>query len=117
MPSGHASSLSEIAGRVGENYIAHGLVIFDVTGASAKVTVERLGNGRLEIVARDRLFCQTVEQHLPLVQKTGRAIAALERKVFDKALLQSRDNTIFCVPLDRADGFAVEVDRSDDASR
>jgi hypothetical protein len=31
--------------RIGENYVAHSLVIFDITGAAAKVAVERFSDG------------------------------------------------------------------------
>src|SRR6185295_790640 len=73
-----APALDQVALRVGKNDVAHGLVIFDVPGAAAQMAVERLGNGVFEIAARHRLFRQSLQQHLTLVEKSGGAIAALE---------------------------------------
>ena len=42
--------------RIGKNYVAHSLVIFDITGAAAKVAVERFSYGPLELEARHRPF-------------------------------------------------------------
>jgi hypothetical protein len=48
----HRRALDQVALRVGENYVAHRLAIFDVTGAAAEMAVERLGNGFLKLGAR-----------------------------------------------------------------
>src|SRR5215207_8652206 len=81
------------------------------------MAVERLGDGLFEFGPRHLLLGQPFEQHLALVEKPGRAIAALERKVLDEALLQRRQLAALGVPLDRADRFAVEADRRRDAGR
>src|SRR5437763_16929614 len=86
--SSNAPLLDQVALRIGENDVAHGLVIFDVVGAAAKVAIERPSNGFFEIGARDRLFRQPLQQDLSLIQEPGSAIAALEREVIDDALLQ-----------------------------
>src|ERR1700756_5929696 len=79
--------------------------------------VERLGNGLLEIRSRHRLLRQTFQQNLTLVQKTGGAIAALERKVLNESLLQNRKLAVLRMTFDRADGLAVEVHRRNYAGR
>src|ERR1700730_5843287 len=107
----------EIAMRIGENYVAHSLVIFDITGAAAKMAVERFSDGPLELGARHRPFRQTLQQHLTLVQESGSAIAALERKMFDEALLQNRKLAILGVTFAGAERLAIEVHRRNDASR
>ena len=83
-------SVDEIAFGVGQDHVAHGLVIFDVAGAAAEVAVERLGDQAFEAVARHRRFRQPLEQDLALVQEAGGAVAALEREVLDEGLLQRR---------------------------
>ena len=93
----------EIACRIGQDHVAHGLVIFDVAGAAAQVAVERLGNGLLEIGARHRLLRQTLQQNLALVQEARGAIAALERKVLDERLLQRRKLAVLGMAFDGAD--------------
>src|SRR5262245_12887057 len=79
----------EIASRIGENHGADGLVVFDVAGAAAQMTVKRLSNGLLKVRPRHRLLRQTLEQNLALVQESGRTVAALERKMLDEGLLQN----------------------------
>jgi hypothetical protein len=51
----------EIAFWIREDHGAYGLVVFDVTGAAAQVTVERLSNGFLKIGPQYRHLCQTFE--------------------------------------------------------
>src|ERR1700719_1029116 len=63
------------------------LVIFDVAGAAAKVSIERLGNCFLEIRPRDRLLRQPLQQNLTSVQKTRGAITALKREMLNKGFL------------------------------
>jgi DNA-binding transcriptional LysR family regulator len=46
---------------VSQDDVAHGLVIFDVAGAAAQVSVERRGNSLLEIGAGDGLLGQTFQ--------------------------------------------------------
>jgi len=70
-----------IAVWIGQNHVAHGLVIFDVAGATAQVSVERLGDGLLEVGPRHWIARQTREQHLAFVQKTRGTLAALEGKM------------------------------------
>src|SRR5262249_62348634 len=73
----------EITSWIGQNHVAYGLVIFDVAGTAAQVSVERLGNGLLEFGPRHRIALQTLEQHLAFVQKTRSTVAALEGKMRD----------------------------------
>src|ERR1700730_14590680 len=91
--------------------LAYGLVIFDVAGATAQVTVERRGNSLLEIGAGDGLLGQTFQQDLTLVQKTRSAIPALKSKMLDESFLQNRKLAVFRVAFDRSDGFTVEACR------
>src|SRR5262249_52740544 len=107
----------EIASRISKNHGTHRLVIFDVTGATAQMAIERLGDSLLEIRSRHRLLRQTFEQDLTLVQKTGVAIAALKCKMLDKSLLQNGKLTVLRMAFDRADGLAVEVHRRNHTSR
>jgi hypothetical protein len=51
--------------------------------SAAEVAVQRLGDGLLEIGARDRRLRQALEQDLAIVEKAGRAIAALKGEVAD----------------------------------
>ena len=44
----------EIAVRIGEDHVAHRLVIFDVAGAAAEMAVERLGDRLVEVGPRHR---------------------------------------------------------------
>src|SRR4051812_43699670 len=74
-------ALGQIASRIRHDHGAYGLVIFDVTGAAAQMTVERFGNRFLKIGARDRLLRQTLEQNLALVEEAGRTVAALKGEV------------------------------------
>src|SRR4051812_30379644 len=90
----------EIAFGVRQDHVAHGLMIFDIAGATAEVSVERFGDGLLELDACDRCLRQTLQQHLALVQEAGGAIAALEREVLDERLLQRRELAILRMPLD-----------------
>jgi len=92
-------------------------VIFDVAGATAQVAVERLGDGFLEIRSRYRLLRQTFQQDLTLVQKTWSAIATLERKMLDESFLKNRKFAILRMTFDRADGFAIERNRRNNAGR
>src|SRR6516164_6382112 len=46
---------------IGEDHVAHGLVIFDVPGATAEVAVERLGNRSLKLLARHRRLRQALK--------------------------------------------------------
>lgn len=85
--------LAEVALRIRKNHVAHGLVIFDVAGAAAKMTIERIEDRFLDIGARHGRLRQAFQQHLAFVQKSGRAIAALERKVFDEGFLQHGKST------------------------
>ena len=81
MPAFRDHALGQIASRIRQDHGAHGLVVFDVTGAAAQVAVERLGDGLIEVGPRDRLLRQTLEQNLPLVQETGGTVAALKSKM------------------------------------
>src|SRR4051812_1702010 len=92
-------------------------MIFDVTGAAAKMAVERLGNGLLEIRSRHRLLRQTFQQNLSLVQKAGGAISTLKRKMLDESFLQNRKLAVLRMAFDRADRLAVEVRRRDHTGR
>src|SRR5271170_3645306 len=67
--------------------------------------------------ARDGLFRQTLQQDLSLVQKAGGAIAALEREVFDEALLQRREFACRGMALDGSDRLSIKADRRHDAGR
>src|ERR1700722_17436119 len=90
-------------------------MIFDVAGAAAEVTVQRLGNRLLEIRAGDRRLRQSLEQDLALVEKTCGSIAALEGELGDKSLLQSRQLAVLRMTFDRADRLAVEAYGRNDA--
>ena len=92
------SAASEIAHRIGQDHVPHGLVVFDVASAAAEVAVQRLGDGLLEIGARDRRLRQALEQDLALVEKAGRAIAALKGEVGDKGLLQGESSPSLAWP-------------------
>src|SRR5262245_39547968 len=81
------------------------------------MTVERLGDGFLEVGSRDRLLRQTLEQNLALVQESGRTVAALESEMLDERPLQRRKLAVLRMALDRADGLAVEVHRRNHTSR
>src|SRR5262245_25765660 len=105
----------EIASRIGENHGAHGFVILDVTGTTAEMTVERLGDGFLEVGPRDRLLRPTLEQNLALVQESGRTVAALESEVLDERPLQRRKLAVLRMAFHGADRLAVEAHCRDDA--
>src|SRR5215510_990821 len=109
------STPREITSWIGQNHVAHGLVIFDVAGAAAQVSVECLGNGLLEFGPRHRIALQTLEQHLAFVQKARGTVAALEGKVRDKRLLQRRQFAVLGKAFNRADRLAVEAHRRNDA--
>src|SRR5262245_8276603 len=81
------------------------------------MTVERLGDGFLEVGSRDRLLRQTLEQNLALAQESGRTVAELERKMLDEGLLQNGQLAVLRMALDRTDGLAVEVHRRNHTSR
>src|SRR4051812_3492580 len=81
------SGRDEIASRVGQDHVAHRLVIFNVAGATAQMAVKRLDNGLLEVGTRHGIFCQALQQHLPLVQETRGAVAALECEMLDEGFL------------------------------
>src|SRR5271168_823027 len=103
------SAASQISRRIGYDHVTHRLMIFDVAGAAAEVTVEHPGYGLLEIRAGDRCLRQSLEQDLALVEKTRGAIAALEGELGDKSLLQSRQLAGLRMAFDRADRLAVEA--------
>src|SRR5262249_49856286 len=105
----------EITSWIGLNHGAHGLVIFDVAAAAAQVSVERLGNGLLEVIPRHRIALQTLEQHLAFVQKARGKVAALEGKMRDKRLLQRRQFAVLRMAFHRADRLAIEAPRRNDA--
>jgi hypothetical protein len=88
----------EIASRIGQDHVAHGLVIPDVAGATAQVTVERLGNRLLEIWSRHRLLRQTLQQNLALVEKAGGAISTLKREMLNESFLQNRKLAVLRMP-------------------
>ena len=88
----------EIAFRVSQDHVAHRLVVFDIAGAAAEVTVERIGDGLLEFGAFHRCVGQTFQQDLALVQEAGRAIAALERKCAIKAFWSTESSPFFAWP-------------------
>src|SRR5262245_50734383 len=75
------------------------------------MTIQRLGNGPLEICPRHPLLRQTLKQNLPLVQESGRTVAALEREMLNEGFLQNRKLAVLCMAFDRTDGLAVEVYR------
>src|ERR1700723_1032509 len=81
----------QVTSGVGEYHGPDRLVVFDVAGAAAKMTVERLADRGVELGACHRRLCQALQQHLALVHKSGRAIAALKREMFDERLLQQRE--------------------------
>src|SRR5262245_62473924 len=93
------------------------MVIFDVTGATAQMAVERLGNRLLEICSRHRLLRQTLQQNLPLVQKAGGAISTLKREMLNESFLQNRKLAVLRMAFDCADGLAVEVHRRNHTGR
>src|SRR5262245_50931278 len=77
------SGLRQIATGVRQDHGAYRLVIFDVARAAAQMTIQRFGDGLLEIGPRHRLLRQALEQDLALVQEAGGTVAALEREVLD----------------------------------
>src|SRR5580704_2952978 len=92
-------------------------MIFDVAGAAAEVTVQRLGNRLLEIGPGDRRLRQALEKDLALVEEARRAIAALEGEIINKSLLQRSELTVLRMAFDGANRFAVEACGRDDAGR
>ena len=92
-------------------------MIFDVSGAAAKVSVERFHDRLLEIGAHDRRSRQALEQDLALVEEARGAIAALEGEVGDEGLLQGRKLAALRMAFDSADRLAVEACRRHDAGR
>src|SRR5271170_6143321 len=111
------SAASEVARRIGQDHVAHRLVVFDVAGAAAEVAVQRQGDSLLEIRPRDRRLRQSLEQDLALVEKTGGAIAALESEVRNKSLLQGGELAVLGMAFDGADRLAIEACGRDDAGR
>jgi hypothetical protein len=109
------AGLGQIPSGISQYHGANGLVIFDVTGAAAQMTVERFGNRFLKIGARYGLLCQTFEQNLALVEEAGRTVAALKGEVLDERLLQSGKLAIPGMALHRANRLAIEVHRRNDA--
>jgi len=107
----------QIALGIGEDHVADRLVIFDVAGAAADVSVERLSNRLFERGTRHRFFRQTLQQDLGFVQEAGRAVATLEREIVNEGLLKRGELAILRVPLDGADRLAVATGRRDDAGR
>ena len=81
------------------------------------MAVQRLGDGLLEIGAGDRRPRQALEKDLALVEKAGRAIAALEGEMLDESLLQGRELAVLRMAFDGANRFAVEACGRDDAGR
>ena len=81
------------------------------------MAVERLGNRFLEIRARHGPLRQTLQQNLPLVQKSGSAIAALEREMVDESRLQCGQLAVLRVAFDGADRLAIEVSRRNHTGR
>src|SRR6516165_9957875 len=81
------------------------------------MAVERFDDGLFEIGAPHGLPRQALEQHLALVEETGRAIAALESEVLDERFLQNRKLAVLRMALHRADRFAIEARRRHDAGR
>jgi len=79
----HQQELGQIAAGIRQYHGAHGLVIFDVTGAAAQMTVERFGNRFLKIGARNLLLCQTFEQNLALVDEAGGTVTGLKGEAFE----------------------------------
>src|SRR5262249_5497451 len=71
----------------------------------------------LEIGTRHRILRQAFQQHLAFVEKAGRTVSALERKMLDEGLLQDGKLAVLRVAFDRADRFAVEARRRNDAGR
>jgi hypothetical protein len=108
-PRLHSPVRREIAFGIRKDHVSYRLVVLDVAGAAAKVTVERIGDGLLEFGAVDRRFGQTFQQDLALVQEAGRAIATLECKVRDKGLLERGKLAILRMTLDGTDRLAVET--------
>ena len=98
LPPARSLVRREIAFGIGQDHIAHGLVIFDVAGAAADMAVERLGDG----VSRDRRAppapSPALQQHLALVEEARGAIAALEREMLDEGLLQRRQFAVLRMP-------------------
>src|SRR5258708_7069086 len=107
----------EIALGICEDHVTNRLMIFDVAGAAADVSVERLSNGLFEFSPRHRRFGEALQQHLALVQEAGRAIAALEREVLDECPLQRCELAILRMPFDGANGLAIKTHRRHDAGR
>src|ERR1700730_4520501 len=81
------------------------------------MAIESIPDRFVEVSAFHRRFRQALQQHLALVQKPGRAIAALERKMFHESLLQHGKLPVLCMALDRADRLAGEACRRNDARR
>src|SRR5437588_13131111 len=80
--------------RIGEDHIAHRLMIFDVARATAEMAVQRLGDGFLKLGARHALSRQTFEQHLAFVEEAGRAVTALKGKMIADSYLQNRTHAV-----------------------
>src|SRR4051812_50222102 len=81
------------------------------------MTVERIRDGLLQRLARDRCPRQALQQDLALIEEAGGAIAALKGEMRDERLLQGRELAVPRVPLDGADRFAVEIHGGRDAGR
>ena len=80
--------LDKVALRISQDYVADRLVIFDVACTAAEVTVQRFGDGLLEIGSGRALLRQPFEQHLSFVEKARGAVAALKGEVLNEGLLQ-----------------------------
>src|SRR6266436_2880953 len=110
-------ALQEVAIRIGQDHVPHGLMIFDVAGATADMAVERLSDGFLKLGTCHRLFRQTLKQNLALVQKARGAVAALKGKMVDESFLQGGKLAVFRMAFDRANRLAVEARCRNDAGR
>ena len=101
------SALDKVALRIGQDHVAHRLVIFHIAGAAAEVAIKRLGDGLLEIGTQHAFLRQPFEQHLSFVEKARGAIAALESKVLDEGFLQNGELAVLGMadlPLKRTAG-------------
>src|SRR5450432_1423983 len=116
-PRGRSLDGRKIALGISEDHIPHRLVIFDVAGTAAEVAVERVSDGGLQFRALDRLFRQTFQQYLGLVQEARGAVAALEREMFDEGFLKRGKLAISGVAFDGSDRLAVEARRRHDTGR
>src|ERR1700733_1647805 len=109
--------LAQIALWIGQNHVAHSLVIFDIAGAAAEMAVKSFQDRLVEVGAWHLRFRQALQQYLAFVQKSGRAVAALKREMFNERLLQHGELPVLRMSLDSADRLAGEACRGDDTGR